>query len=90
MAVARKLGRSGEMVIMQLGVPDHIVADIEGRHGNNKTVFFLHCLRVWCQMKMVDANPDNLKRALSENDRNDLVELVDEHLSGKTAGYTTS
>ena len=90
LAVARELGRSGEMVIRQLGVPDHIISVVEARHPKNMISFHLECLVIWCEMKTIHANPDNLKKALANNDRNDLVELVDNLLSGKTAGYMTS
>ena len=90
LAVARELGGSGEMVIRQLGVPDHTISAAQDRHFKNMASFHLECLVKWCEMKTIDANPDNLKKALAENDRNDLVDLVDNFLSGKTAGYKTS
>ena len=77
------------MVIRQLGVPDHIISAAEARHPKNIISFYLECLVRWCEMKTIHANPDNLKKALTDNDRNDLVELVNNHLSGKNAGYIT-
>ena len=87
--MARQLGGSGEMVIRQLGVPDHVVSALRKSHANDPVEFHLYCLIKWCETKRADANPHNLKTALAANERNDLVDLVDEYLSGKTAGYTT-
>ena len=90
LAVARELGNSGDVVIRQLGVPDYIISAVEDRHPKNMINFHLECLMRWCEMKTIDANPDNLKKALAENDRRDLVQLVNDYLSGKTAGYITN
>ena len=85
LAVARELGYSGDVVIRQLGVPDHIISAVEARHSKNMVSFHLECLVKWCEIKTIDANPYNLKKALADNDRNDLVDLVDNFLSKKTA-----
>ena len=90
MAVASQLGKNGQLVIRHLGVPDHIVSAAEDRHNTNIPNFHLACLMAWCEIKGAEANPENLKKALAFSERHDLVALVDEYLSGKSAGDTTN
>ncbi|KAL8622015.1 hypothetical protein ACOMHN_035543 [Nucella lapillus] len=88
LAVASQLGKDGIPVIIQLGVPQTKIDEVEAKRGSCSNACNLECLITWCKMHGEKANPDTLKEVLANNDRNDLVVVVNDILSEKT-GYNT-
>ena len=86
--LARELGREGPSVMSEL-LPDRVISDAEQRYQNDPRQKFVYCLSKWCQINGSRATLDQLKKALENNDRNDLVHEVD-RIDAREQGYETA